>query len=179
MVHARCVSVVSIHLSRTWMTGSFESMRWNTCMHRQDLSLYSHPKDFFGNGVRTHVNSKGKIPSTGKVLLLRLNPRRCITLDSKPNTLPFELFWPPSEVLNHTLKHYTGFENSSFITGASTQMIHIHHTYKTAAHSSPLHTKNIAKEWLHKSKLSHNPVTLNEGHGHSSKYHAVECLSSH
>ena len=32
-------------------------------MHRLDLSLYSHLKEFGGNGVRTHVNSKGKIPS--------------------------------------------------------------------------------------------------------------------
>ena len=31
-----------------------------------DLGLYSHPKEFLGNGVRTHVNSKKKIPSTGK-----------------------------------------------------------------------------------------------------------------
>ena len=29
-------------------------------MHRLDLGLYSHPKEFLGNGVRTHVNSKGK-----------------------------------------------------------------------------------------------------------------------
>ena len=36
------------------MSGSFESMRWNACVHRLDLGLYSHPK------VRTHVNSKGK-----------------------------------------------------------------------------------------------------------------------
>ena len=43
----------------------FESMWWNACVHRLDLSLYSHPKEFWGNGVRTHVNSKGKIPSTG------------------------------------------------------------------------------------------------------------------
>ena len=32
---------------------------------RLDLDLYSHLKDLLGNGVRTHVNSKGKIPSTG------------------------------------------------------------------------------------------------------------------
>ena len=31
-----------------------------------DLSLYSHPKEFGGNGVRTHFNSKRKILSTGK-----------------------------------------------------------------------------------------------------------------
>ena len=70
-------------------------------MHRLDLDLYSHPKELFfllllfffgveeggggwgggggggGDGVRTHVNSKGKIPSTGKILLRRgLNPPR-------------------------------------------------------------------------------------------------------
>ena len=28
-------------------------------MHRLDLSLYSHLKEFWGSGVRTHVNSKG------------------------------------------------------------------------------------------------------------------------
>ena len=35
-------------------------------MHRLDLGLYSHPDEFCGNGVRTHVNSKRKIPYTGK-----------------------------------------------------------------------------------------------------------------
>ena len=34
-------------------------------MHGLDLGLYSHPKEFWGNGVRTDVNSKGRIPSTG------------------------------------------------------------------------------------------------------------------
>ena len=47
------------------MSGSFESLRWNACVHRLDLGLYSHPKEFLGNGVRNHVNSKAKIPSTG------------------------------------------------------------------------------------------------------------------
>ena len=42
----------------------FESIQWNACVHRLYPCLYSHPKDFSGNGVRTHVNSKGKIPST-------------------------------------------------------------------------------------------------------------------
>ena len=32
-----------------------------TSVHRLELGLYSHPKEFWGNGVRTHVNSKGKI----------------------------------------------------------------------------------------------------------------------
>ena len=47
------------------MSGSLESVRWNACVHRLDFSLYSHPKEFWGSGVRTHVNSKGKYPSTG------------------------------------------------------------------------------------------------------------------
>ena len=65
MVHAGCVFVAGIHLSRTWMSGSFESVRWNACVHRLDLSLHSHPNEFLGNGVRTHVDSKGKIPCIG------------------------------------------------------------------------------------------------------------------
>ena len=50
------------------MSGSFESVRWNACEHRLDLGLHSHPKEFWGNGARTHVNSKGKISCAGKNL---------------------------------------------------------------------------------------------------------------
>ena len=57
------------------MSRSFESVRWNACVHKLDLGLYSHPKESLGNGVRTHVNSKGKIPSTGNVF-----PQRRIEL---------------------------------------------------------------------------------------------------
>ena len=48
MVRAGCVFVVGIHPSRTWTSGSFKSVRWNACMHRLDLGLYSHPKEFLG-----------------------------------------------------------------------------------------------------------------------------------
>ena len=65
MVHAGCVFIGSIYPSRTYMSASFESVRRNTCAHRLDLDSYSHLKEFWGNGVRNHVNSKGKIPSTG------------------------------------------------------------------------------------------------------------------
>ena len=63
-MHAGCVFVASILPSRTWMSGSFESMWWNACVRRLDLGWYSHLKKIWGNGVRTYVNSKGKIPST-------------------------------------------------------------------------------------------------------------------
>ena len=43
----------------------FESVRWNACLSKLDLSLCSRSKEFWGNGVKTHVNSKGKIPSIG------------------------------------------------------------------------------------------------------------------
>ena len=61
-----CCFFAGINPSRTSMSGSFESVRWNACVHRLDLSLYSHPKEFWGNGVRTHVHSQGQIPSTGR-----------------------------------------------------------------------------------------------------------------
>ena len=46
MVHAGCVFVAGIHPSRTWMSGSFESVQWNACVHRLDLGLelYSCPR---------------------------------------------------------------------------------------------------------------------------------------
>ena len=46
MVHAGCVFVDGFHPSRAWMSGSFESLRWNACVHRLDLGLYSHPKEY-------------------------------------------------------------------------------------------------------------------------------------
>ena len=89
------VFVAGTHPPRTCISGSFESMRWKACVHRLDLGLYSRPKEFEGNGVRTHVNSQGKIPSTGKILPRGAsNPRRC-TKDSEPNTPSTELFRPP------------------------------------------------------------------------------------
>ena len=95
MAHVGCVFVAGIQPSRTQMSGSFGSMRWNTCVHGLDFRLCSHPKEFWGNEVRTYANSKGKIPSTRKILLWGgMNPWHCIKQDSKPNTLPTELFWP-------------------------------------------------------------------------------------
>ena len=66
---------------------SFESVRWNACMHRLDLCLYSHPKELWGNGVRTHVNSKGKslLPEAQArfepVMLLHAGQRAQLTTD--------------------------------------------------------------------------------------------------
>ena len=43
------------------MSGSFESVRWNACVHRLDLCLYSHPSFLGGMESETML----KIPSTG------------------------------------------------------------------------------------------------------------------
>ena len=110
MVCAGCVFVAGIHPSRIWMSGSFESVQWSVCVHRLVLGLYSHPKELLGNGVRTHVNSKGKILSTRKIIFTGgSNLRHCIKQDSEPNTLPTELFWPPNhdiwfDLFQHHLK---------------------------------------------------------------------------
>ena len=42
------------------MSGSFESVRWNACMHRPRFILSS--ERVLGNEVRTNVNSMGKSP---------------------------------------------------------------------------------------------------------------------
>ena len=39
------------------MSGSFESVRWNACVHRLDLGLYSHPKGFFGGEMESGKKS--------------------------------------------------------------------------------------------------------------------------
>ena len=68
---AGCAFAADIRWSRTWMLGSFESVRWNASVPVLDLGFYPYWKEFWGNAVRTHVNSKGRIPSTGKILLRR------------------------------------------------------------------------------------------------------------
>ena len=47
------------------MSGSFESVLWNVCVHRLDLGLYSHPKEFWGMESEPMFTPRGKIPSTG------------------------------------------------------------------------------------------------------------------
>ena len=103
MVHAGCVFVAGTHPSRTYMSGSFESARWNACVQRLDLGLYSHPKEFGGGGGGGWVESepmltpREKSPLQEKILLSGgSNPRRCIKQESEPNTQPTELFRAPS-----------------------------------------------------------------------------------
>ena len=95
-LHEWCMLSVFLLLalipSRTWMTGTFGSMRWNAHVHTLDL-VYTLIQKCLGNGVRTHVNSKGKITSTR-------SSEEGQTGDAawhrtaKPSTLLTELFQP-------------------------------------------------------------------------------------
>ena len=83
------------------MSGSFESMQWNACVHRLDLGLYSHPKDWWergggggGDGVRNHVSSKGKIPSTVGSEKVEAHDAASSRTASPTHYLPSELFRP-------------------------------------------------------------------------------------
>ena len=66
MVHAGCLLVASIHLSRTRMSGSLESVRWNACVHRLHLSLYSYPKEFGGMESEPMSTPRKKSPPLEK-----------------------------------------------------------------------------------------------------------------
>ena len=94
MVHAGCVFVAGVHSSRTWMSGSLESVRWNASVQRLDFGLFSHSNEF--GGVRTHVNSKGKIPSTGKNSpQRRIEPKTLHQAGQRAQDTTNELFRPP------------------------------------------------------------------------------------
>ena len=67
MVRARCVFVAGIHPSRTWTSGFFGSMWWNACVHRLDLGLYSHPKEFLGEWSLNPCQLQGKNPLYRKI----------------------------------------------------------------------------------------------------------------
>ena len=94
MVQAGCVFVAGIHPSRTWMSGSLESVRLNACVHRPDLGLYSHPKEFWENGVRNITPREKSRLSEAERRVKDSNPWRCITQDSGPNTLYYRLSSP-------------------------------------------------------------------------------------
>ena len=68
-------------------------LQWNACMHRLDLGLYSHPKEFFWEWSQNLCKLQGKYPLYWR-LRGGLNLHRCITQDSEPCTLLTELFRP-------------------------------------------------------------------------------------
>ena len=62
MVHAGCVLVAGIRLSRTGTRGSFESVLWKECVHRLGISLYSHLKESQGEESEPMLHLRKKFP---------------------------------------------------------------------------------------------------------------------
>ena len=88
--------VAGIHPSRTWTSGSFESVRWNACLHRLDLGLYSHPKEFWGMEFEPMLTPREKAP------LPKMSPEEDRTrdaVDSEPKHYQLSYSDPPVVVL--------------------------------------------------------------------------------
>ena len=97
---------------------SFESERWNACVHRLDLGSYFHPKEFWGEGSQKPCElQREKNPIYGK-LRGGSNPRPCNTQDSELNTLPTELFRPPGLPHLRWTAHSQDMEEVSLQTAA-------------------------------------------------------------
>ena len=47
---------------KTWTSGPFESMRWNACVHRLGLGLYSNLKEFGGMESEPMLTPREKSP---------------------------------------------------------------------------------------------------------------------
>ena len=76
------------------------------CAQTRPPFILSAKGGVWGNRVRTPVNSnsKGKLPSTRKKILLRggSNPQHCTKKDSEPNILPTELSQPHMDLCNQS-----------------------------------------------------------------------------
>ena len=71
----------------------------------RDLTrVYTLTRKSFGEWIQNNVNSKGKMPSTGKILPRGgFNPRCYIKQDSQPKTLPVSYSGPPDILLVSSL----------------------------------------------------------------------------
>ena len=105
MVCAGCVFVAGIHKSRTWTSGSFESVRWNACVHRLDLGLYSLSPErvFRGMEFEPMLTPREKSPLPENVPRGGSNPRRC---GQRAQALPTS-YSGPSMVLITVITFFT------------------------------------------------------------------------
>ena len=69
-------------------------MRVCVCTQTRPRFILSSERVFLGNGVRNHVNSKGKIPSTGKFPQRRIEPAMLHYAGQRAQTLP-RSYWGP------------------------------------------------------------------------------------
>ena len=66
MVHVGDIFAACIHLSRTWMSGSFESVRWNASAQTRPRSIHSSENNFGGMEPDPMLTLKEKSILPGK-----------------------------------------------------------------------------------------------------------------
>ena len=94
MVRDGCVSAAGIDPPRTRMLGSFESVQWNACVHRQDLSLYLHPKEFGGMESEPMLTPREKFPLPENSPERRMEPRTLHQAGQGAHHSTNKLVWP-------------------------------------------------------------------------------------
>ena len=132
-----CILGVILLLTFTSLAHECQDL-WSPCarMHvcTDYTSIYTLICKFLGNGVRIHVNSKGKIPSTRKILPRGgSNPQRCITQDTTN-----KLFWLLTAVLDFLYDLFTAIRTVSNMDSqvASKQYVnhmHMHFNWLSSA----------------------------------------------
>ena len=94
-------------------------------MHKLDLGLYSHPKEFGGNGVRTHVNSKGKNPLYRKTFPERkIEPTTLHQAGQRAQHTTNELFRPPHSIVIVTHSQHQAGQRSQHTTDELFRPLH-------------------------------------------------------
>ena len=104
MVRAGCVFVAGIHPSRTWTSGSFESVRWNACVHRltRPRFILSSERVLGGMEFEPMLTPREKSP------LRKMSPEEDRTRDavnSEPKHYQLSYSGPPKEVWTHKTLH--------------------------------------------------------------------------
>ena len=74
------------------MPRSFESVQLNACVHRLDLGLYFHLKEFWGIESEPMLTLRGKPPLPEAQR--RIKPMTLHHAGQWPRSLLSELFWP-------------------------------------------------------------------------------------
>ena len=77
------------------MPGSFESLRWNACVHRLDPVYTLFWKSFGGMESKPMLFPRGKCPPPDAQS--RIKPVMLHHTDNETSTLPTELFWPQKD----------------------------------------------------------------------------------
>ena len=125
------IEVVTFHLHGWCMLGVFLLLAFTCLGHecqdlmslcdgmnecRLDLGLYSHSKEFWGNGVRTHVKSKEKIPSTWKNSpQRRIKPTVLHQAGQQAQHTTNKLLRPPVTLPNFQNSYWYSFYHSEIV----------------------------------------------------------------